>query len=1225
MSIGLKIGAAQRPHDDLPELRQALAGAALEVVEALLGGPPCERRGSSARWDGRAFSLVIAGTKRGLWRDHKSGTGGDLLALIQRETGRDFLGAVAWARDFLGGAWRDDPERRRRRETEDRKAKAEDDRRRLELDRLLRGLRPITGTPAETYLAGRGLTATAWPAAVRWSPEARALVFVVTDAGGEPVAIQRVMLGADGRPLLDDAGKKRKLSLGPVTAGAVRLPGDPAGPLVLAEGGETALAIWLATGFETWALLGVVRPRIDLETVPRDRLLVIAADDDAEFPLAPSQKAITDTLRAVRQDGRRAVPIWPRATRRHDKGDFADLLLEAGPEAVRRRFAEALDTQGRTHVRNGLPVAEARRKLAELTSSTVAGLLAAPWDRDDETAPPPAALIAASLGLGKTETALAEALLLIGAGRGPVVISTPTHKLNAELVQRARDLAARMGNVAGLTRIEMHLGREAIDPAGDGEARMCFDLEAVREVQEAGLDAQGHVCERREGRTVVARCPHFGSCAYQAQRQRQADLILVSHAALGHTRPSEIGDPTLLVIDERPTDALLRGVDGRWIVLGDADLAPVPGNRSGLRAAAWEADRRELVEARRKLADLAARAPLGGLRRADLEAVGIDAEMARKAAGQTLALVAGDDELMPGMDPARRREILQRLAGNRQRLREGTLWREVAAFLERPDQAPEAGRILRVEARADDGAAFLAWRIVRLAPIAKGWRAPTLLLDATARPEDRPVLRATFPGLRDDLGGEVIAATPHLRVTVITGRKVSKAALGASPKLHRELAAWTAAKLRELDARTHVGAEPGRALLIGNAALEAKLEADGLRLPRVDHGHFNALRGRDAWRDCRLAVIAGRTAPPPQAVELIAGAISGRACEVRVEAGAWYARETAPLVIGGEVVGETPRDRHPDPLAEAIRWQACEAELLQAAGRLRAVGRNADRPADLALIGCPLPDGLEVDAVEAWQAPGPVETMLALGGVAPLSAPAAAACFPEIFPSADAAEAALARAGGSRHSLMEALSKEMSGTSPPRGATAYRYRQAGPGRRPVLALVDPAACPDPRAWLAARLGPLALFELLHPSAPVEAATAACGTAAGPVVVEVPVAWIVAASPVPAIGRARVEAVASSLVPSPADRIELPQDVADRLRLGIEHHAAILPATVRAHRAAILPAAPHLLTIRCGRARKGAEGRGPFTCRPCSPGAGQVPVGTLSGLQRRGPERRPTTP
>jgi putative DNA primase/helicase len=1139
-----------------------------------------------------------------------------LLALIQRETGRDFAGAVAWARDFLGGTWRDDPERLRRREREDRKAKAEDDRRRLELDRLLRSLRPISGTPAEAYLASRGLTATAWPAAVRWSPEARALAFVVTDAGGEPVAIQRVLLDADGRPLLDADGKKRKLSLGPVTAGAVRLPGDPAGPLVLAEGGETALAIWMATGFETWALLGVMRRTLDLEAVPRDRLLVIAADDDAEFPLAPSQRAVADTLRAWRQAMRRAVAIWPRATRQHDKGDFADVLLAAGPEAVRRRFAEALDTQGRTHVRNGLPLTEARAKLGELTASTIAGLRAAPWDRDDETAPPPAALIAASLGLGKSEAAIAEALLLIGAGRGPVVIATPTHRLNGELVQRARDMAAKLGVSA---RVEMRLGREAIDPAGDGEARMCLDLEAVREVQEAGLKVQETVCELKEGSAVVARCPHFDRCAYQAQRRRQADLILVSHAALGHERPAEIGDPVLLIIDERPTGALLRGINGRWIVLGDADLVPVPGGRSGPKATIWEVDRRELVEARRKLADFATRAPLGGLLRSDLETAGINAELARKAGGQALALVAGDAELVPGMDPDRRREILGRLAGNRQRRREGTLWREVAAFLERPDQAPESGRILRVEARAEDGATFMAWRIVRLAPIAKGWRAPTLLLDATARPEDRPVLRATFPGLRDDLGGEVIGATPHLRVSVITGRKVSKAALAASPKLHREVAAWTATKLRELDARTHVDTERGRALLVGNASLEAKLEADGLRLPRVDHGHFNALRGRDAWRDARLAVIAGRTAPPPQAVELIAGAISGRACEVRVEAGAWYAREAAPLVIAGELVGETTRDRHPDPLAEAIRWQACEAEILQAAGRLRAVGRDADRPADLALIGCPLPDGLEVDAVEAWQAPGPVETMLALGGVAPLSAPAAAACFPEIFPSADAAEAALARAGGSRHSLREGLYKGMSGTSPPRGAIVYRYRQAGPGRRSVLALVDPAACPDPRAWLEARLGPLAMFEpeaapFVEPRlAPLEPAAetpppvvlgpgrtlasvsiwpaspdrvptpavASCGTLAGPATVAV------------AVGRARVSAEAIGLLLTVTGRrIELPAGDVEDLRRGIERHAAMLPA------AAFAAAAPRPRRL--------------FACRPCAQGAGQAPVGTLSG-------------
>ena len=1076
MALGFPPDPRRFADDDLGELRRALADRAVEVVEALLGGPPCERRGSTARWNNRAFSLALAGDRRGLWHCKKAGVGGDLLTLIQRETGRDFPGALAWASDFLGGAWRDDPERRRRREAEDRAARAEDDRRRQELDRVLRGLAPIAGTPAEVYLRGRGLAPKAWPGAVRWSPEARALVFTVTMPDGAPVAVQRVMLDAAGRPLLDGAGRKRKLSLGPVGAGVVRLPGDPAGPLVIAEGGETALAIWSATGRETWACLGAVRPGLDLEAVARERLLVIAADDDAELPIAPSQKAVGDALKAWRLAGRRVVPVWPRAVRRHDKGDFADVLLEDGAEAVRARFAEALRADARTQVRNGMPVAVARAKLGEMMRETIGGLLGAGWGREDETSPPPAALVAASLGLGKTEAGLAEALRLIAEGRGPIVVATPTHKLNGELLGRAREMAARLGIAA---RVEMRLGREALDPAGDGQARMCLDLDAVRGVEAAGLDAESNVCRQKLKGGGEAFCTHYARCAFQAQRRKAADLWLVSHAALGHTRPREVPEPALVVVDENPTGALLRGVDGSWITLGADELAPVPAGLVGVKAAGWEADRPELVAVRRKLAELAGRVELGTLRRAELEAVGVTAEAARAAAGQAAALLVRP-AIVPGMNATERRELLEEAAGNRARLRERALYRALAEFLEDAGAAT-SGRVLRVIDKRRDGAAV--WRVVTLAPVARGWRAPTLVLDATARPEARPLLRAALPGLRDDLGGEVVAATPHLRVTVVQGRNISKAALAASPKLAREVLAWTATRRREMDARTHARTH-APALLVCNAALEEKLAAEGLAAPRVETAHFNAMRGRDAWRASPLAVIAGRPLPSPQDVELLAGALTGRACERRIAPGAWYERETSPLVAGGEVVGEQRRDRHPDPIAEAVRWQACEAEVLQAAGRLRAVNRTAETPAELVLIGCPVPEGLEVHAAEAWEAPGPVETMLALGGVAPLSAPAAARCFPALWPNPRAAEKALERDlgdGSSRHSLMRHSFKGMSGTSPT--VAPWRLQPAGAGRRPALALVDLAACPDPAAWLAARLGNLAVCEPVEPDGP----------------------------------------------------------------------------------------------------------------------------------------------
>ena len=89
--------------------------------------------------------------------------------------------------------------------------------------------------------------------------------------------------------------------------------------------------------------------------------------------------------------------------------------------------------------------------------------------------------------------------------------------------------------------------------------------------------------------------------------------------------------PALLIVDEAPIGALLRGNDGTWIVLGDGDLAPVPAGMSRNAAAAWEADRRELVEMRRRMADLAGEINAGSVTRAALLAVGIDAETVRPA------------------------------------------------------------------------------------------------------------------------------------------------------------------------------------------------------------------------------------------------------------------------------------------------------------------------------------------------------------------------------------------------------------------------------------------------------------------------------------------------------------------------------------------------------------------------------------------------------------------
>jgi putative DNA primase/helicase len=91
-------------------------------------------------------------------------------------------------------------------------------------------------------------------------------------------------------------------------------------------------------------------------------------------------------------------------------------------------------------------------------------------------------------------------------------------------------------------------------------------------------------------------------------------------------------------------------------------------------------------------------------------------------------------------------------------------------------------------------------------------------------------------------------------------------------------------------------------------------------------------------------------------------------------------------------------DRHPDPLAEAIRWQICEGELVQIIGRARAVNRSAADPVDvLVLTDTPLPLPLDGVLSASDLAPSPGDLMLAKRGIAFENARHAATAYPCIW------------------------------------------------------------------------------------------------------------------------------------------------------------------------------------------------------------------------------------
>ena len=688
-----------------------------------------------------------------------------------------------------------------------------------------------------------------------------------------------------------------------------------------------------------------------------------------------------------------------------------------------------------------------------MTRDALDALLAEGWHGEDDGAPP-AALITASIGLGKTHAALDEALRLVEYGVRPIIIAAPTHDLNKQLRQRARARAAELGMRAS---IEMRLGRDAIDPDGDGQTKMCLDLESVREVEDVGLDAQSHVCSHKLKDGKVARCRFYDACSFQRQRAKKADILFVSHAALGHEKPPEIGSPRLLIVDENPVTALLRGMNGNESIVSMGDLATVvrdqAGNMSDERTALFKYAAPALVSMRDKMDDLRRRNGYGPVTREALFEANIIPNELSAAARQAKYRII-HPPIIPGMGVQERREMLKQAAGNRALLQEARMYRLLRDFLLNPALGPKSGHVRLTTKTDSDGNIHEVWRLTYLARMAKGWCAPTLVLDATARPEYRFATRAVFPGLRDDLGGEVVAATPHLRIRVATGRDMSLGSIKANLKKYaREVSAVTARELRKLGGR--------RALLVTNKVLADEIRSNGP--PHgVEVAHYNALRGRDDWGQARLQISWGRTQASPEAVETMAGAITGMAVE---PLSGWYQTAERPLIVAGKVAGWQRVPYHPNPYAEAVRWQICEGEILQSE-RLRAVARTADTPADLLLVGCPVPPGLELASVEDYVPPGPVDLMLAAGGVALLSAPAAAKAYPEIFRNAKAAKNALGRGGP--HSLNNPSIKGMR-------LTSCRYSLIGAGRHPVTALVDPAAVPDPRSWLEERLGPLSGF------------------------------------------------------------------------------------------------------------------------------------------------------
>lgn len=1065
-------------HDDLPEIRAALAADMEGVVARLAPERPRNRRGNSLLVGNKgSLSVVMTGAKAGSWKDFETDEGGGPLDLVRHLLGGcSFPDAIDWARAFTGIGRRSDRKPRVVVPPPLPRKAIEADAKAARLTRwaqqLWRDSIPLSGTLGERYLVEtRSIPRpdAGWPGVVRFHTGKGALIVGLTPDQGAVQSVQMIYLDAQGRKEGRGPGGISKHSIGRHDGAALRLPGLADGPVLFAEGPETGLSVWASTGYETIVSLG----SISKLAPPAGRRIIVCQDDDKAG--SPAEKKLSLTVQRWRNAGVSVAVATPWAARKGDKSDFNDAIKQGGADAVRGRIAPLVSPAGAARKRPSIEAA--RISLAQAIDrffSEAEGFVKV------EGGPAIVSAIRADVGTGKSDAARRRAVQMLNRMRQAItsmrkagdnrtiVIAVPTHVLGNEQAKAFITLPDAIK--AGL-RAAVWRGRPAIDPdAGlDDQGcsiKMCRDLEAVADAQSVLADPEETVCKRGD-----ATCPFYEVCGYQRQKKTKADLWIIAHEILFSQKPKAIGEVAALVVDESAWQSGLIGCQGKptQITLeqlsGDCTV-PMRGRGSEALKMA-EVDTEHLG----RLRALASRV-LSGLSDGPLPVEAFKADEDAELFNPTEMGVAraieyarkAEAAIKPGMTAAERKAIIAQCQQNRFIPRLAMFWRALERLF--ADGGPaESGHAEIITVDTDDGKTKMI-RLKGIKQISDDFIVPTLLIDATLKIE---LVKPYWP--QATLIADIEAETPHMRIFQATDKTFSKSSLIYHEKLGKKKKDECLANLNQVRsiinnvASIHSGKQ---VLIVAQMDVQEVLQ-NGFLQSNIDIQHHNNVAGRDIWRDVPVMVVIGRTQPPPIAVERIAEALTG--CAIKPLPGAYPKHLVARELAGGSTVAAEV-DRHPDPMAEAVRWSICEGELVQIIGRGRGVNRTQATPLDVIVLTdavLPMPITGEFSARRRLDTPR--DRMIEAGGIAYESPAHAAKAYPQLWATPDAAKKNFARSDAIPDGDNFHLSS-LFGICPLL-ASRVEYQPAGPRRSAAVAWFDPARLSDPISALVAAQGPLA--------------------------------------------------------------------------------------------------------------------------------------------------------
>jgi hypothetical protein len=651
-------------------------------------------------------------------------------------------------------------------------------------------------------------------------------------------------------------------------------------------------------------------------------------------------------------------------------------------------------------------------------------------------------LLTGAQGSGKTRTVL-EAVAAL-PGNVIVWLTEPTTSKAVEVATAYREIAGPNSLPAMVVR-----GRSANDPRHPSGVAMCLRSAVVEEAAKRGVPIRRAICPK---------CPRKDECGYMRQ---DAEIEALGDRALFFLSreylflPCPAPNPDLLIADECVTIAAI----DEAITLRAATIEQLQLYRGG-----WHGALANAITAGETLTALHAALrtpqPLAALR--DAGVTTDDLRFARHIVESAIVdrskIVHGrmtDEQISAAivvLEEDNAEKVLELLNAV---LRETSFGRDTLTGVV---YLPEHG---------DKAAHVVVHHLRPMVSIGSG--ASVLALDGTGS----PLLNAAlFPHIEHIH----IPITRTAHVTGTLGRSYSRQSLTGEDRNGNAIPSKHESSMRvRQEIAVIAGRLTGPVLIASNKAAAKKLEQSTHSVADACFAHFGEVRGLNVWEDCRSVVVAGRESVV-EAAENLARAYMALDSAPFVSAAIapppnwpwphWPYRATRGRRMASGCVQAVEVEVHPDPRVQEVLEQVREAEIIQAADRVRPIFNERtivlmnnlalDVTYDRVLSHADLAaGGTRWD--RAWAA----------NGIIPLGASDLHRVHPREFPTVDAARIALKRELGywgqsSNRDSIWSLSP-----------IKYRVKgRRGPAGR---VLVDLSRHADPRATVEAVLGLLAWF------------------------------------------------------------------------------------------------------------------------------------------------------